>query len=86
MRVHRLEAVLQTGRAVAASPRGQALLALRPMIERRLALLMRRGLRQARYVGRAKVEFQGVATALVTNLRRLGTLFALSPPSRALWT
>lgn len=85
VRVHRLEAVLQTGRAVAASPRGQTLLALRPMIERRLALLMRRGLRQARYVGRAKVEFQGVATALVTNLRRLGTLFALSPPSRAQW-
>jgi IS5 family transposase len=46
---------------------------------------MRMGLRQARYVGSTKVEFQGVASALVVNLRRLGALFSTAPPRRAQW-
>lgn len=83
--LHRLEAVFQAARAALITPRVQALLALRPTVERRLAHLMRAGLRQARYVGRAKVETQAVATALAVNLRRLGTIFALAPPARLRW-
>jgi transposase len=83
--VHPLEVVLQRARAVERTPRIQALLKQRVAAERRLAHLMRRGLRQARYRGRAKVEFQALATALVVNLRRLGTLFIGAPPLRAQW-
>ncbi len=84
--VHPLEAVLQSARAAEQTPRIQALLKCRVVAERRLAHLMRRGLRQARYRGRAKTEFQALATALVVNLRRLGTLFIGAPPLRAHWS
>ena len=83
--LHPFEAVLQAARAAAETPRVQALLARRTAVERRRALLMRMGLRQARYVGSTKVEFQGVASALVVNLRRLGALFSTAPPRRAQW-
>jgi transposase len=72
--VHPLEALLQAARAAESSPRVHALLTQRPVAERRLAHLMGRGLRQARYRGREKTEFQALCTALVVNLRRLGTL------------
>jgi IS5 family transposase len=80
--LHPLEAVLQQARAAAATPHVQALLRQRVAVERRLAHLMRTGLRQARYVSQAKVEAQALATALVVNLRRLGALVASAPPVR----
>jgi transposase/IS5 family transposase len=83
--LHPLEAVLQEARAAQQTPQVQALLAQRVVVERRLALLMRTGLRQARYIGLAKVEFQSVASAVTVNLRRLGAWFALAPPHRAAW-
>jgi transposase len=85
IKLHPLEAVLQQARAAVQTPRVQALLAHRVAVERRLALLMGTGLRQARYIGRAKVEFQALASALVVNLRRMGTVFALAPPTRSQW-
>jgi hypothetical protein len=84
--VHPLEAVLQSARAAEPTPRVQALLKKRSAAERRLAHLMRGGLRQARYRGRAKTEFQALATALVVNLRRLGALFAAAPLLREEWS
>ncbi len=84
--VHPLEAVLQSARAAERTARVQALLKRRSAAERRLAHLMRCGLRQARYRGRVKTEFQAFATALVVNLRRLGALFSASPPVRAQWS
>lgn len=86
--LHPLESVLQQARTAEPTPRIQALLRLRVAAERRLAHVMRTGLRQARYVGRAKVESQALATALVVNLRRLAALFAIAPPGspqRARW-
>lgn len=70
VRWHPLEAVLQAARAAGASPRVQELLARRWKVEQVIGHLTRRGLRQARYVGRAKMQFQAVTTALVTNLVR----------------
>jgi len=74
IQVHPHEAIFQRARAEEKSPRIREILHRRSGIERTLAHLVRLGLRQARYKGRAKVEFQAVATALVVNLRRLGSL------------
>jgi len=72
--LHALEAVLQHAREVQSTERVQRLLGYRPVVERRISHLTGRGLRQARYRGRAKVQFQALATALVVNLVRMGTL------------
>ncbi len=77
--LHAHEDVLQHARAEQSSPRLRPIFHQRPTIERALAHLVRLGLRQARYKGRAKVEFQAFTTALVANLRRLGATLAPSP-------
>lgn len=46
----------------------------RARVERTLALLVRYGMRQARYVGRLKTELQLLFTALLVNLQRLAQL------------
>lgn len=47
---------------------------------------MRRGLRQARYVGQAKVRTQALAAALVTNLIRLRNLMAEDAAPSLAWS
>lgn len=74
--VHQHEAVLEEARREEDTDAFQARLALRPLVERKIAHLMRRGLRQARYFGTAKTRFQALATALGVNLARLGALRA----------
>lgn len=71
---HRLEPVLQAARAAEATERVQQLLARRWMAEQAIARVMRRGLRQARYRGTRKVQFQALTAALITNLVRSTTL------------
>jgi IS5 family transposase len=84
--VHPLEPILQRARDLEATERVQRLLKLRPIVERRLAHLMYgRGLRQARYRGDRKTQFQALAAALVVNLVRMASLLgdpALPPPHR----
>lgn len=46
---------------------------------------MRRGLRQARYFGARKTRFQALATTLVANLARLGTVLRTQPGLRSRW-
>jgi len=87
IRLHPLEAVLQRARALEDTERIQRLLKQRPLVERRLAHLMygRGRLRQARYRGTDKTQFQALAAALVVNLVRMATLVAdpaLPPPYR----
>jgi transposase/IS5 family transposase len=72
--IHPLEGILQQARAAQTTDRIRKLLKLRPVVERRLGHLMGRGLRQARYRGREKTQFQAVATALIINLARFGRL------------
>lgn len=72
--VHRREDLLQEARSQEKTEAFRELLARRPVVERKIAHLMRRGLRQARYFGLAKTGFQALATALVDNLARLGRL------------
>lgn len=47
----------------------------RPKVERKIAELVRHGLRQARYVGRKKKRLQALWTAALVNLKRLFKLF-----------
>ena len=51
----------------------------RPIIERKIAELMGRGLREARYIGREKQRFQALWTAAIVNLKRLFTLAKETP-------
>jgi transposase/IS5 family transposase len=85
--VHPLEAVLQRAREIEGTERIQRLLKLRPVAERRLAHLMHsRGLRQARYRGATKTQFQALAAALVVNLVRMVSLLpdpTLSAPQQS---
>lgn len=74
--IHPHEALLQEARAQESTEAFKELIAKRPAVERKLAHLMRRGLRQARYFGRAKTRFQAHATALADNLARLGSRLA----------
>jgi transposase/IS5 family transposase len=83
--VHRMEHVLQRARAEQSTPRIQQLLKLRPLVERRLAHLLRRGLRKARYRRPQKVLFQALAAGLVANLVRLGSLLSAQPTLEAAW-
>ena len=72
--LHPREALLQHARDIQPTERVQTLLRLRPVVERRLSHLTGRGMRQARYRGTAKVQFQALTTALVVNLVRMATL------------
>lgn len=74
--IHAHEELLQEARAQENTETFKELITKRPDVERKIAHLMRRGLRQARYLGEAKTRFQAHATALVDNLARLGSLLA----------
>jgi transposase/IS5 family transposase len=80
--IHPREGILQQARAAQTTDRIRKLLKLRPVVERRLGHLMGRGLRQARYRGREKTQFQAMATALIINLARFGGLGAPGNPCR----
>ena len=86
IQIHPLEATLQRARALEGTDRVQDLLKRRPLVERRLAHLMHgRGLRQARYRGPAKTQFQALTAALVVNLVRMANLLddpTISAPQR----
>ena len=69
--VHPQEALLQEARAVQASPAFREYHARRQVVEHRIARLIQLGLRQARYVGRAKTLFQVAMAAAVANLTLL---------------
>lgn len=77
--VHPREGLLQKARARENTESFRQLHAKRPVVERKIAHLMGRGLRQARYFGARKTRFQALATALVTNLARLGTVSEARP-------
>ena len=77
--VHARERLLQEARAEEETEHFQQLISLRPVVERKIAHLRRFGLRQARYLGAAKTEFQARATALVANLARMAALLPAEP-------
>lgn len=69
--VHPQEALLQKARAFQHSPDFQPYKLSRQVVEHRLARLVQLGLRQARYIGRAKTLFQLLMAATVANLTLL---------------
>jgi hypothetical protein len=77
--VHPQEALLQQARAFQASEDFDAVRQRRQAAEHRIARLVQLGIRQARYVGRAKTLFQLALAATVANL----TLLAASGLSRS---
>jgi hypothetical protein len=77
--VHPQEVLLQQARAFQASEAFAEVRRRRQAAEHRLARLVQLGLRQARYVGRAKTLFQLALAAAVANL----TLLAASERSRS---
>jgi hypothetical protein len=66
--VHPQEALLQDARALQASPAFRDYRSRRQVVEHRIARLIQLGVRQARYVGRAKTLFQVAMAAAVANL------------------
>ena len=70
--LHPHEAVLQEARAFQNSSSFAPYRKLRQAAEHRLARLMQLGVRQARYVGRAKTLFQLLMAATVANLTLVG--------------
>ncbi len=71
--LHPHEAVLQEARAFQNSSSFALYRKLRQAAEHRLARLMQLGVRQARYVGRAKTLFQLLMAATVANLTLVAT-------------
>jgi len=72
---HYHEALLQDARARQQREEFKRIYVLRAAIEREIAGLVQHGLRQSRYVGRAKNRLQAQWTGAGVNLRRLFTLF-----------
>jgi hypothetical protein len=72
--LHPQEALLQAARALQASPAFAAYRRRRQAVEHRIARLVQLGIRQARYVGRAKTEFQLLMAAAVANLTLLAVI------------
>lgn len=81
VQVHPQEALLQQARAFQASPDFREYRARRQVVEHRLARLVQLGIRQARYVGRAKTLFQVFLAATVANLVRLAQTGGTPPPA-----
>ncbi len=69
--LHPQEALLQVARAFQAGPAFATVRRRRQAVEHRIARLVQLGLRQARYVGRAKTLFQLALAATVANLALL---------------
>jgi transposase len=68
---HYHEALLQKARAKQATPEFKESYRKRAAIERKIADLVRHGLRRVRYLGRAKVRLQNHWIGAVVNLKRL---------------
>jgi hypothetical protein len=69
--VHRHEELLQQGRAEQQTDAFKEAYRERPIVERKIAELVHHGMRQARYVGDAKILLQLSWTAATVNLKRL---------------
>ncbi len=69
--INAYEELLQRGRAEQRTEAFKLEYRKRPMVERKIAELVGHGMRQARYIGRVKVEFQLVWTSAVVNLKRV---------------
>ena len=72
--VHPQEVLIQEARAFQKSPEFHPFKAARQAAEHRLARLIQLGIRQARYIGRAKTLFQSLMAAAVANLTLSATL------------
>jgi Transposase DDE domain len=79
--LHPQERLLQAARAFQQSPAFVEVRRRRPAAEHRLARLVQRGLRQARFVGRAKTLLQLALAAAVANLTLLAGQDLAHPPS-----
>ncbi len=84
--LHPQEALLQQARAFQASDAFDAVRRRRQAAEHRIARLVQLGLRQARYVGRAKSLFQLAMAATVANLTLLAGLAVANGTHPALAT
>jgi Transposase DDE domain len=82
--VHPQEELLQQARAFQASEAFAEVRRRRQTVEHRLARLVQLGLRQARYVGRAKTLFQLALAATVANLTLLAAATAGGSDTTAL--
>ena len=82
---HALEHVLEAAREAQKTARVQGLLAHRWKVEQGIGHLMRRGLRQARYIGRRKTRFQAFTMGLVTNLVRFAGLCEHALGGKTAW-
>jgi hypothetical protein len=80
--LHPQEALLQAARAFQRSDEFTPYRALRQVAEHRLARLMQLGMRQARYVGRAKTRCQLLLAATAANLTLVATRVGLMPDRR----
>ena len=76
------EAQRQRARSLQREPATQALLHLRPLVERKLAHVVRWGSRKARYRGQRKVGLQLFLVGLLANLDRLSRLVLGDPSLR----
>lgn len=74
--VHAQERHLQQGRALAQTEAYAQLYAQRYLVERKLAELVRHGVRKARYRGQRKVTLQAYLAAAMVNFKRLCALLA----------
>ena len=77
--LHFHEDVLRAARERQTTAAFRTIYRTRPIIERKIAELMGRGLREARYVGREKQRLQALWTAAIVNLKRLFTLAKETP-------
>ena len=73
MQLHPQEALLQQARALQQSEAFGEYRQRRVVVEHRLARLVRLGIRQSRYFGRAKTKFQLYLAATVANLTLVAT-------------
>lgn len=74
--LNRYEAEIQEAQRFNARPEAQPILRKRSAVERLIAHLVRMGMRQARFFGLHRVQFQAYMTAAAYNLQRLFTLTA----------
>jgi hypothetical protein len=77
--LHPQEGLLQAARELQASPAFAEYRRRRQVVEHRIARLVQLGIRQARYVGRTKTEFQLLMAAAVANLTLLANATTPSP-------
>jgi hypothetical protein len=80
--LHPQERLLQAARAFQQSPAFAEVRRRRQAAEHRLARLVQLGLRQARFVGRAKTLFQLAMAATIANLTLLASQHLAHPPSQ----